>query len=359
MVKFGNDALMADNLQMKKKIKVFDFFSGCGGTSQGLKTAGCEISFGLDFDYDSGQTFIANNPTASFINEDIRSVHVHDLFNIVGDARKDSFILFSGCAPCQPFSKQNQKKNKTDPRRELLTEFGRFVGHYTPDYVLIENVPGLQKVDVSDGPLSDFITLLKDKCYNLAYGVIPALWYGVPQTRERFVLMASLHSKIHLPEQTHNGEDIPFSTVRDWIGGIPSLAAGESHPTLPDHVSAKLSAINLKRIRATPEGKGREYWPRELLLECHKNHAGHSDVYGRLAWDKPASGLTTRCISYSNGRFGHPEQDRAISVREAALLQTFPIDYIFTGSMISKAKQIGNAVPPKMAESIGRVFISI
>ncbi|EPC8190001.1 DNA cytosine methyltransferase [Yersinia enterocolitica] len=344
---------------MNKKIKVFDFFSGCGGTSEGLKKAGAEIFFGLDYDHDSSQTFKANNPDATFINDDIRSVSVSSLFQLVEHAKQDSHILFCGCAPCQPFSRQNQNKNTTDPRRGLLTEFGRFVEYYCPDYVLIENVPGLQKVDINDGPLYEFITLLKKKSYNLAYGVIPALWYGVPQTRERFVLMASLHSQIHLPERTHNGEDIPFATVRDWIGNIPPIEAGESHPTLRDHVSAKLSALNLKRIKATPEGKGREFWPKELLLECHKNHSGHSDVYGRLAWDKPASGLTTRCISYSNGRFGHPEQDRAISVREAALLQTFPLDYIFIGSMLSKAKQIGNAVPPKMAESIGHVFMGI
>lgn len=344
---------------MKKKIKVFDFFSGCGGTSKGLKEAGCEIFFGLDYDYDSGQTFQANNPDAIFFNEDIRSVKLNDLFQLVKKAKQDSHVLFCGCAPCQPFSRQNKNKSKEDPRRGLLNEFGRFIEYYCPDYVLIENVPGLQNVDINDGPLHDFITLLKKKDYNLAYGVIPALWYGVPQTRERFVLMASLHSPIHLPERTHNGEDIPFATVRDWIGNIPPIEAGESHPTLRDHVSAKLSALNLKRIKATPEGKGREFWPKELLLECHKNHTGHSDVYGRLAWDKPASGLTTRCISYSNGRFGHPEQHRAISVREAALLQTFPLDYIFIGSMLSKAKQIGNAVPPKMAESIGHVFMNI
>lgn len=125
-----------------------------------------------------------------------------------------------------------------------------------------------------------------------------------------------------------------------------------------DHTAAKLSAINIKRIQATPEGKGRESWPEDLILDCHRKYSGHTDVYGRLSWDKPASGLTTRCISYSNGRFGHPEQDRAISIREVALLQTFPFDYIFTGSMVSKAKQIGNAVPPKMAEALGKAIIS-
>ena len=125
-----------------------------------------------------------------------------------------------------------------------------------------------------------------------------------------------------------------------------------------DHTAAKLSDLNIKRIKATPEGKGRESWPEELILKCHKKYKGHTDVYGRLSWDKPASGLTTRCISYSNGRFGHPEQDRAISVREAALLQTFPLDYSFTGSLVSKAKQIGNAVPPKMAEALGRAIIA-
>ena len=142
--------------------------------------------------------------------------------------------------------------------------------------------------------------------------------------------------------------------MRDWIGDLPKIAAGDTHPTIPDHRAAGLSALNLKRIRATPEGGGNRDWSDELRLKCHEDATGYSDVYGRMSWDRPASGLTTRCISYSNGRFGHPEQDRAISVREAACLQTFPMDFQFAGSLSSMARQIGNAVPVRLAEAVGR-----
>ena len=142
--------------------------------------------------------------------------------------------------------------------------------------------------------------------------------------------------------------------MRDWIGDLPKIAAGETHPTIPDHRAAGLSAQNLKRIRATREGGGNRDWPDELRLKCHEDATGYSDVYGRMSWDRPASGLTTRCISYSNGRFGHPEQDRAISVREAACLQTFPMDFQFAGSLSSMARQIGNAVPVRLAKAVGR-----
>lgn len=344
---------------MSNEVHVFDFFSGCGGTSAGLKTAGMKIVFGLDIDKDSSNTFIINNPEAYFINQDITNIASEDIYSIVKESEdKKALTLFCGCAPCQPFSKQNKTRTEDDPRKGLLSEFSRFVSFYKPDFVLVENVPGIQNVDINNGHFQRFLEVLDLHNYNFDFGVIPALWFGVPQTRERFVLLASKYHKIRLPNKTHDGISNPFSTVRDWIGHLPPIAAGESDVKIRDHVSAKLSELNLKRIRATPEGKGRESWPEELILECHKRYRGHTDVYGRLAWDKPASGLTTRCISYSNGRFGHPEQDRAISIREAALLQTFPLDYIFTGSLVSKAKQIGNAVPPKMAEALGQAILA-
>ncbi|WP_312059483.1 DNA cytosine methyltransferase [Pantoea septica] len=344
---------------MTKKIDVYDFFSGCGGTSAGLKSVGMNIVFGLDVDFDSFNTFKKNYSSAHFINDDIKQVDVEEIRPLISKSQKNkSYTLFCGCAPCQPFSKQNKSRNKDDPRKDLLTEFSRFVSHYTPDFVLIENVPGIQNVDINNGNFQFFLERLTSLGYHFDYGVIRALWFGVPQTRERFVLLASKHTAICLPSKSHDGIETPFATVRDWIGSLPPISAGETHENILDHTAAKLSELNIRRIQATPEGKGRECWPEELILECHKKHKGHSDVYGRLAWDKPASGLTTKCISYSNGRFGHPEQDRAISIREAALLQTFPYDYLFTGSMISKAKQIGNAVPPKMSEALGQAILS-
>lgn len=341
-----------------KKIKVFDFFSGCGGTSQGFRKAGMDVVFGLDFDKDASQTFKANFPQSEFINSDISKIDVDDIKELYNKQKNNSYILFSGCAPCQPFSNQNRRKTNYDPRRNLLKEFERFVIEYLPDFIFIENVPGIQNIKKHSTPFFDFLSTLKNNGYNYNYNVISALWFGVPQDRKRLILLASKHSDISLPATINDGINIPYSTVKDWIFGLPKIKHGESNNLILDHCAASLNEINLMRIRNTPEGAGREHWPEELELNCHKKHKGHKDVYGRLAWDKPSSVLTTRCTSYSNGRFGHPEQDRALSLRESALLQTFPIDYKFCGTFNSKAKQIGNAVPPLMAEIIGKHIIA-
>ncbi len=331
-------------------IDVFDFFSGCGGTSCGFAQAGLNIKFGLDFDVAASRTFATNFPKAAVWNKDIRLVQPVDLADLIGDRRRP--LLFSGCAPCQPFSKQNRQKVVRDKRRSLLAEFGRFVQYWHPEYVFVENVPGLQRVDPTTGPLATFMRMLRRTGYSIDFGVVPASAYGVPQTRKRLVLLASLVGDIALPAPTH-GDALPVSNVRDWIGDLEPIAAGQTHYKDPDHQCAELTPLNLERIRCTPEGGGRDSWPRKLLLPCHKEHSGHSDVYGRLAWDKPAAGLTTRCISYSNGRFGHPDQDRGLSVREAACIQTFPRTFAFAGSLGSKARQVGNAVPPLMARQFG------
>lgn len=332
-------------------LRVFDFFSGCGGTSCGFSQAGLDVALGLDLDEDAARTFQANHPKADFMLRDIQDMDVEEIAPL---RPGDGPILFSGCAPCQPFSKQSRRRNVVDPRRSLLAHFGRFVRRWQPEYVFVENVPGMQRVYGSAGPLADFLSLLSGLGYGYDSGIVAASSFGVPQTRERFVLLAVKGREAHLPSPTHGIPGVPTSTVRDWIGGLAPIAAGETHPDDLEHRAMRLSDINLARIRATPEGGGRENWPSDLKLRCHVGHNGHSDVYGRLAWSRTAAALTTRCISYSNGRFGHPEQHRAISVREAACLQTFPKEYTFSGSIESKARQIGNAVPPIMAEAVGR-----
>lgn len=341
-----------------KKVKVFDFFSGCGGTSQGFFQSGMDIVFGIDYDKDAGETFKLNFPNAYFINSDIKKLDTSVVKEIIKQNSFDhELILFSGCAPCQPFSTQNKKKSIDDPRQGLLNEFSRVVIDCLPDFIFIENVPGLQKTNSEFQPFTNFLEVLHKYNYFYEYKVVPALWFGVPQRRERLILIASKHGKICLPKPTHDGVDIPYSTVKDWIFDLPAINAGETHPFISDHQCAKLSPLNLNRIKNTPEGGGRDSWPERLFLDCHKNHKGHSDVYGRLSWSKYSSTLTTKCISYSNGRFGHPEQNRALSIREAASLQTFPRTYKFCGSLQSKAKQIGNAVPPLISETVGKEII--
>ena len=340
-------------------IKVYDFFSGCGGASCGFRDAGMELAFALDNDPDAQRTFQNNFPSVPFESKNIRDMPVDRVRSLV-DAERPNPILFCGCAPCQPFTKQNTRlrARKEDDRLPLLSYFAKFVRDCKPDIVFIENVPGLQKFSRSTEPFGGFLGDLKTAGYHFDHEPISLMKYGIPQSRRRLVFLASRHGPINLPPKTNGPEtNRRYETVRSWIEDLPPIAAGEEHATVPNHRAAALSELNLERIRATPEGGGHRDWPERLRLDCHKKFAGYSDVYGRMSWNRPASGLTTRCISYSNGRFGHPEQDRAISVREAASLQTFPLDFIFEGNLASMSRQIGNAVPVRLAKIIGRHVI--
>jgi DNA (cytosine-5)-methyltransferase 1 len=339
-------------------IKVFDFFSGCGGTSAGLRSAGMDIVLGIDIDLDAAATYKANFPDAVFLSADLTKTRSNKLRSYV-DSCKPHPILFCGCAPCQPFSKQNGARKGKDSRSSLLSHFGRFVRYYKPDFVLIENVPGIQNVKARRSPLRDFVGLLDKLKYQHIVKVVDCRDYGVPQTRKRLVLIASRVGSLSFPEKTHGeGTNLPYSTVWQWIKGFPRIKAGGECKRVANHRAARLSKENLRRIRATPPGGSRRDWPRKLMLDCHKNgHDGHSDVYGRLRKNQPASALTTRCISLSNGRFGHPTQHRAISAREAATLQTFRRNFIFKGTLTATARQIGNAVPVLLAKRLGESFL--
>lgn len=332
---------------------VIDFFSGCGGTSQGFKDSGMPIAAGLDHDPDSAETFRNNFPEANFIENDIRQVTVDQVSSILPTGP----LLFSGCAPCQPFSRQNKTQTESDPRRNLLLEFQRFIISIMPEYVVVENVPGLQKAS-RGGPLEYFVKKLESVGYKTTVEVLRALEYGVPQERRRLVVIASRVAVPRIPIRTHIVTGKSPTTVRDVIEGLPKLNSGGVDPIDPDHASMSLSNLNRQRILATPEGGDRRDWTDETLsLACHSTHGGHTDVYGRMWWDRPASGLTTRCLSYSNGRFGHPDQNRAISLREASNIQTFPPNFRFSGSLTSRARQVGNAVPPLMAQRIGESIL--
>ena len=319
-----------------------------------------DIVFALDNDPDARRTFLANFPSVLFEPTNIRKVSVDSIRSLV-DAERPNPILFCGCAPCQPFTKQNTQRQdqKEDDRLPLLSFFAKFIETCNPDIVFVENVPGLQNFSDRTQPFGGFLETLKSSGYYGAHEPVSLMKYGVPQSRRRLVLLASRHGPVTLPPKTNGpGTENPqYETVKDWIGDLPPIAAGEEHGSVPNHRAAGLSCQNLARIRATPEGGGHRDWPEELRLACHKKFTGYSDVYGRMSWHTPASGLTTRCISYSNGRFGHPEQDRAISVREAACLQTFPSDFLFEGSLSSMSRQIGNAVPVRLATIVGRHII--
>ena len=349
------------SLDPRKTVRVFDFFSGCGGVSAGLKAAGMEIAFGLDNDRDAGETFRSNFPEAAFLLADISELPDSALDRFVVPSAGHP-LLFNACAPCQLFSRQRHGAPLPDDGRlGLLDHVLRFVNRHRPDVVFAENVPGLRDGGVGREIFARFVEALHCLGYSTSHRVVQSQDYGVPQRRARLVLVASLSGPVAFPVPTH-GSTAPhakYATVAEWIGALPSISAGETHPCVPNHRAARLSPLNLQRIRATPSGGGWRDLPPRLMPDSRKSgFSGFTDVYGRLKWDSPAPALTTRCISYSNGRFGHPHQDRAISVREAACLQTFPLDFAFAGSLNSQARQVGNAVPLLLAQRFGECIAS-
>lgn len=338
------------------QIRVADFFCGCGGTSAGLRRSGMEIKLGLDIEPEAGRTYRQNFPEAAFLEKDIADVRPDQVEEEIGEG--EGPLLVSACAPCQPYSTfVGQRAN--DPRRTLLLRLIPFIRQLEPTYIFIENVPGLKTASSSAGTFSRFCKALREDEYDVTTSVVDCQSYGVPQRRRRLVVLASRAGAVPLPEPTHgSGTENSLSTVWDWIGDLPALEAGGHHPDVPNHLVSAVTDINLRRLRATPPGGGRHDWPEELRLDCHKDHRGHSDVYGRMHADGQSPVLTTKCTSISNGRFGHPFEDRPISVREAASLQTFPRDFLFSGGIKSSTRQVGNAVPVLLAQRMGDAFVA-
>ena len=339
-------------------VRVYDFFSGCGGASCGFQSAGMEVAFAMDNDPDAKVTFEANFPDAHFELANIRKASPQAIRRRV-KAEGSRPVLFSGCAPCQPFSKLTRGSLDQDERVPLLTYFARLVEVCRPDLVFMENVPGLRYLDAKDNPFADFISRLDGAGYKMDYRILTLKKYGVPQTRRRLVLVGSRHGEIYLPDETHGpGTSRRYTTVRDWISHFPPLQAGEADNKVANHRARNLSPRNIERIKATPEGGSGLDLPEHLKTPSLKNpNYRFLEKYGRMSWDSPGPTITTSCTSLGCGRFGHPEQHRSISVREAASLQTFPEDFVFKGSMTSMLRHIGNAVPVRLAELIGQRFI--
>lgn len=338
-------------------IRFVDLFSGAGGTSCGLRQAGMIPVAAVDNDAVALATYARNFPEARIFADDIRTVAVETIAAAVGP-RGGSPLMLAACAPCQPFSKANRQKRKGDVRADLLFEVVRFVEGLAPDFILIENVPAIRRQDrPGDGPLHSFLKRIDELGYHSTVETIQVADYGVPQHRTRLVVLASRSGPVSLPAPTHGTGRRPYATVRDAIAHLPSIAAGGEHPEIPNHKASGLSETNLRRIRATPPGADRRSWSEDLKLACHEGIDGYTDVYGRMSWDRPAPALTTRCNSVSNGRFGHPCEDRAVSAREAAALQSFPDDFVFVGSMEAVARQIGNAVPPLLARRLAEAIL--
>lgn len=330
-----------------------DFFAGCGGTSAGFRAAGIEPVAAIDFDPEAAATYGLNFPDAVLFVSDVAELPNHALDAVVHDARsKGRPVVFSACAPCQPFSKQRRGQVSADDARvDILAEVLRFVRRHRPEALFIENVPGLELQAGDRGPFHRVLRSLRRAGYEISYDTVEARSFGVSERRSRLVVIASRGGAVPFPTPTHGAGRAPYRSVRDAIGHLPPLSAGQTHASMNAHRAAGLSSLNLRRIMATPEGGGRLDWPSELQVACHKGRdQSYTDTYGRLRWDDPAPALTTRCISYSNGRFGHPAQHRAITPREAAAIQSFPESFVFTGTLAGMARQVGNAVPPRLAE---------
>lgn len=339
-------------------MKAVDFYCGAGGLTRGLLDAGIDVIAGIDEDERCRRTYEHNNHPTPFIQADVRSLSVQDVRRlIVGVPRRE--LLFAGCSPCQSFSAHG-RSNGRRPDGSLLTAFGKFVAALRPGQVLVENVPGIRRVG-GFSAYRRFIGMLGENGYTYVDAVLDAKVYGVPQTRRRFILIATRGLEPTLPKPTHGKHLAPYNTVADAISHYPPIEAGEHHPYVANHLSSTLSPVNLKRLRSTPrDGGDRRSWPSQLVLNCHAgDHDGHTDVYGRMFWDKPAPTLTGKCQSLSNGRYGHPTQDRAISLREAASIQSFDDDYVFYGGLQTIALHIGNAVPVRLADVLGTHLLSM
>jgi len=346
-------------------MRAIDFFCGAGGLTRGLLDAGIHVLGGVDADERCQDSYEKNNRPARFYHSDICAVTSTEVRKILG-SRQTSDLLIAACAPCQPFSAQRKLPTRGrasshhDPDATLLGAFAKLIEELLPGQVLVENVPGIARVK-GFSTYRRFTKMLESNGYQIAAGVLDAKDFGVPQNRRRYVLLAVKGRRVSLPEAQFGPGGAEYVTVRDAIAHYPSLPAGCCHPTIPNHHAAALTPINLQRLRKTPhDGGDRRAWPGTLMLDCHKgDYEGHTDVYGRMAWDKPAPTLTGRCHSLSNGRYGHPVQNRAISLREAASLQTFPDSYVFYGPRQQVARQIGNAVPVTFAEVLGRHLVKL
>lgn len=339
---------------ISESIQAIDLFCGAGGLSHGLKKAGLNVRLGVDLDPACKHAFEKNN-RATFLLKSVEEITTKDLAKYLNEPR---FVLLAGCAPCQPFSLYRQgKSDESDGRWHLLRSFQDLALDMAPDFVTMENVPRLAEQQV----FRDFRLALEGAGYYVWADVVNCLEHGVPQGRERLVMMASKHGEVSLLSPKSKAK----KTVRQVIGDLPKLRAGRANSTDPIHQAAGLSPLNYARIKASKPGGTWRDWPEDLVADCHRKKSGktYPSVYGRMEWDKPSPTITTQFFGFGNGRFGHPSQNRGLSLREGALLQSFPKNYEFVepGKPIEFTKVgrlIGNAVPVKLAESIGRSFVA-
>jgi DNA (cytosine-5)-methyltransferase 1 len=347
---------------MNNNLKAIDFFCSGGGMSYGLQMAGIEVIAGIDFDLKCKDTYEENVKSAKFLHYDIFKLHPETIETELKVFKENpENLILIGCTPCQYWSQIRTNKTKSKAGKNLLTEFLRFVNYFSPGYVVVENVPGIYK-NRSISKLQFFIEELEKAGYTVHSEVHEMSDYGVPQKRKRYTLIANRNSKEKIfPLKTKQK-----TLVKNVLGvnnGFPKVNAGNRDNTSFNHTVAGLSPLNLKRIKKVRKNGGTRFDfanNPELQLECFKGKDNSFiDTYGRLSWDDLAPTITTKFFNISSGKFVHPDEDRALSLREGATLQTFPKSFNFkTNSIAQTAKIIGNAVPPKYAKAIGDSIIN-
>lgn len=340
-----------------KSCTVIDLFCGAGVLTHGFILEGFNVVAGLDADKSCKYAYETNNPGATFIEKEIEDVEAAELIELYP---KENVKILVGCAPCQPFSAYNKGKRSQDNKWKLLDNFSDLISEVQPDIVSMENVPTL--TTFRKGKVyRDFVNCLERDYIVTECLRVSCLDYGIPQHRKRLVLFASKprYGKIELLDPTHIPDK--YKKVRDVISDLEPLEAGQTSLNDPYHKASGLSELNLRRIKASKPGGTWRDWPDELVTPCHKKESGnsYSSIYGRMTWDAPSPTITTQCCGFGNGRFGHPKQNRAISLREAARLQTAPDYYEFVHPnephfMTTISRFIGNAVPVKLARVIAK-----
>lgn len=331
------------------RLTAIDCFSGAGGLTMGLTKAGFDVRLSFDNDQVAVDTHRKSLPGRA---------EVLDAAELSGEAMLElaglgvgELDLLAGGPPCQGFSLQ-RRGARTDPRNQLVLRYLDWLSDIRPRAFLIENVVAIGGVRGKQ-----VIAAVTEHASGLGYKVTSAILdasdYGVPQVRRRMFLVGIRDGAEMVWPSKRKGKRL---TVRDALRGLPSPPEdGSPHPDIANHYrESRLSALNLERIRHVPEGGGRESLPDHLVLECHKGSHRHLDTYGRLAWDEPSVTITARFDSFTRGRFGHPVEDRSITLREGARLQTFPDEFVFLGNREDGARLIGNAVPPKLAYVVCR-----
>lgn len=355
------------------KFKAIDLFCGAGGLSVGLKKSGFRVCLGVDIDEKALKTYKCNLKRTKVLKEDIKKVTGEKITELTGINRHDNFLL-AGCPPCQGFSSLG-KRDASDEKNELVYEYVRIINELEPSFILMENVPGMSS-GVGKEIFKKVVKELEEN-YHVEYDTLNAADFGVPQIRKRLVLhgirndvydnlgLDKEKQKI-LPKPTHSKEKKKgykkWVTVRKAISDLPILEAGDCYNDgiIKNHRARSLSETNIERLQEIRlHGGNREMISEKLQLKCHKKeNVSYTDTYGIIDPDKPAPTITSGCTIISKGRYCHPTQNRGLSIREAARLQSFDDKFEFQGNMGEMSLQIGNAVPPKLAQASGKIIIN-